>query len=438
MYKIRNYLKYILLLCVFVITYFLWAYTKIVIEKDFYPEDFLIYISQLSALTAVILFAVNFIMATRLYFVEALFNGLDKMYKYHKVVARIAFTLAWIHPILLTVNYFAGINTLKMYFIPGQRLASNAGMLTLYVMTILVLFSVAKFLPYHLWKHTHRLMILVLLFLGVHMAVNTGTIASNPIFKFWMMTWVFIGIVCWIYIEFFYKKIGPVFYYKVSKVNSLDSITELYLEPQNKPLVHKAGQFTFMSFLTNKLIGNEAHPYTISSNPHDYNIRISAKSLGDYSSKLYNAKQGDLVRLIGPYGYFTKDRLENSKKQIWIAGGIGVTPFLSMVAEEKDEPSGNNIHFFYTTKTDDEGVYRKEIESNADTVKNLSIHFNADSKDGYLTATKIAEIVKDDIKEYSILLCGPKSMMHSLKNQFKELGLSNEQIIFEDFALKPA
>lgn len=438
MFSINKYSKYIFLGLVLGITYFLWGYTKIVIEQDFFVEDLLAYFSQLAALTAVILFSLNFVMSTRLYIVERFFYGLDKMYKVHRNVARVAFTLAWLHPILLLINNFYGIDTFKLYFVPGTSIFYNSGIVSLHIMTVLVLFSVTKFLPYHIWKNTHRFMFLVLIFLGIHLALNTGTIGSNDLFKFWMMSWVFIGIVSWIYVEFLYKRIGPVFYYKVSKVNILNSVTEIYLEPQNKPLLFKAGQFVFMSFIDNKEVGLEMHPYSISSNPHDYQIRISAKSLGDYSAKLTKAKQGDLVKLIGPYGYFTRERIKKTKKQIWIAGGIGVTPFLSMLGEEKDEPTGNKIKFFYSTKTDEESIYKEEILKNAENIKDLDVHINIDSKDGYLNAKRISEITEDSLVDYSVLICGPKVMMYSLKSQLKEIGLKDDQILFEDFALKPA
>jgi predicted ferric reductase len=436
MIKLNKHTKYFIASLIFGFTILLWGYTKIVVERD---SNLLALgnLAQILSISAVILFALNFILATRMRFVENLFLGLDKMYKSHKLIARLAFTFAWAHPILILIDRFRGIESIQTYFIPGENLRMNAGIFALYLMTLLVLFSVTKFLPYHIWKNTHRFMVFVLVFLIVHMVNSNGSLGSNLILKIWVIGWAVAGILSWIYIEFFYKSYGPVFYYKVSKVNKLGSINELYLEPQNKPLTFVAGQFVFLSFLDNKSISNEFHPYTISSNPHDYSIRISAKNLGDYTSKLVNAEVGNLVKLIGPYGYFTKDRLAQYKNQIWIAGGIGVTPFLSMLAMEKDEPSSNNINFFYTAKTESEAVYKSEIVNNSADIDNFNLIFNTDDKDGFLTADKIAKNIKFDIKQAHILLCGPKAMMYSLRKQFKDLGVKDDQIIFEDFALKP-
>lgn len=278
-------------------------------------------------------------------------------------------------------------------------------------------------------------MILVLIFLALHLFTSTGTINSNVIFKFWINTWVFAGILSYLYTEFVYKKTG--FLYKVSKLNVISSVVELYLDPINKPLLYKAGQFVFLSVQNNSKVSSELHPYTISSNPNDYSIRISSKKLGDFSSKLDNVKEGDIIRLIGPYGYFNKDNFKNNKNQIWIAGGIGVTPFLSMLSNEKDSPSNNQISFFYSVKNESDQVYKTEIENNVKDLSNVSVNFNLDSKDGFLTAQKILDLSKFNKEDCLILICGPKPMMYALAKGFKSLGVDENNIVFEDFALKP-
>ena len=437
MLNINSKTKYLLLIGILLITTILWLFTKISIENTNVLTNPLENLAQLLGLLAVNFFAINFILATRFYFIESLFGGLDKMYKFHKMIARIAFTLAWAHPLFILMDRFRGIESIQRYFLPGNSDRLNFGIFALYVMTLLVLLSLTKFLPYHIWKNSHRLMVIVMVFVLIHLINPTGTLSSNFLLYIWTLGFIAISILCWIYIEFLYKRIGPVFYYKLSKISNLGEVNELYFEPQNKPMIYSAGQFTFLSFLKNKSITQELHPYTISSNPHEYYLRISAKNLGDYSSTLSNAKEGDIVKLIGPYGHFTRDRLINNKKQIWIAGGIGVTPFLSMLAAEKDEPSGNNIHFYYSTKTLEDSVYRAEIQKDAENFPDLTIKFNTDSEDGYLSAKKIVEDINYDIKDAYVLICGPTQMMYALRKQFIELGLNSKQIIFEDFALKP-
>lgn len=436
-FKINKYTKYILLAGVLLFTFGLWAYTKVSIEGLLLTDNILENLAQILSFFAVILFAINFLMATRAYFIEDLFDGLDKMYKSHKMVARLAFTFAWAHPILLMLRRFSGLESIERYFIPGNILVFNLGMGALYVMTLLVLLSITKFLPYHIWKNTHRFMVIVMLFLFVHILNAGGSGEANPILKLWILLWVVIAIIAWIYVEFIYKRWGPVFYYKVKEIKKLGSVIEIYLEPQNKSLRFISGQFVFLSVLYNKKVSKEFHPYTISSSPNEYHIRISSKVLGDYTSTLEHLESGDIVKLIGPYGHFSSERFKEFKNQIWIAGGIGVTPFLSMLAHEKATPSGNNIEFIHSSKTKEESVYESEILAGLEEVRNIEVNFNYDKENGFLTGQKIKEMTKFDIKTAHIMICGPKAMMYALQKQFVELGVPKDQIVFEDFALKP-
>ncbi|WZB73187.1 FAD-binding oxidoreductase [Achromobacter xylosoxidans] len=89
---------------------------------------------------------------------------------------------------------------------------------------------------------------------------------------------------------------------------------------------HQAGQFAFVRFDRRE----GAHPYTIASAPRpDGAIRFEIKALGDYTSRLPGAlRVGQPVEVEGPYGCFQLDA-DAGAPQVWVAGGIGVTPFLA-------------------------------------------------------------------------------------------------------------
>src|SRR5690606_15086447 len=98
---LRTKLKWPIFITILLITYALWLYAKFSVEQGLYPEEVFLYLSQLFAVTAVILMSLNFILSARSYFVESLFGGLDKMYRFHRRLGQIAFVLAWFHPVLL-------------------------------------------------------------------------------------------------------------------------------------------------------------------------------------------------------------------------------------------------------------------------------------------------------------------------------------------------
>jgi predicted ferric reductase len=123
------------------------------------------------------------------------------------------------------------------------------------------------------------------------------------------------------------------------------------------------------------------------------------------------------------------------KEIVLLAGGIGITPFLSMV-ENEDFRAGkyNKAHLFYSVQVPEEAYYHDEITELG--VKEEYLHYIPHSSDseGYLTPEVIADRV-GDLKAKVYLICGPKVMMDSLREQLMEAGVPFEQIFTEDFSI---
>ena len=127
------------------------------------------------------------------------------------------------------------------------------------------------------------------------------------------------------------------------------------MSPVNQKMDYKPGQFVFIRFLLSgvKELPSEWHPFSISSAPGEDKLAISVKALGDYTNALPKLKQGCIVEIEGAYGKFTYTNFKN-RDQIWIAGGIGVTPFTSMAKSLPDD--GYSIDLYYSVKSETELV----------------------------------------------------------------------------------
>jgi predicted ferric reductase len=199
-------------------------------------------------------------------------------------------------------------------------------------------------------------------------------------------------------------------------------MTEISLKEVDKKMEYKAGQFAFFSFQS-KYITDEIHPFSFVSNPKDELIKIIAKRSGDYTERLHQLNPDTLVKVEGPYGAFGKYSKRN--KQLWIAGGIGITPFLSMLKEI----SNKEITLIHVVSVKEHLIYQKEIkESGIKYIPYIS------KKEGRIDVEKIMKL--SPIKDLDILMCGPLPMMKDLKKQFRKQGVSGDHIFFEDFALK--
>jgi predicted ferric reductase len=222
--------------------------------------------------------------------------------------------------------------------------------------------------------------------------------------------------------------------YGVKRVNvPATGMVEVVMEPKGKRFEYFPGQFIFVSFGTKELRG-EKHPFTISSAPHESDLRITVKALGDYTQKMQGLSVGTRAFLEGPFGSFSYLR-GNNKKQIWIAGGIGITPFLNMSRDiVKRRPEGYEIDLYYSVALENEIVFVDELSALHEKYSGMRFIPFVTKDRGYLTADGI-EKESEGIFGKDMYVCGPPKMMGSLIEQFKKKGVPNRNIHAEEFKL---
>lgn len=388
-------------------------------------------IGQLCGLVGMALFSLNFLLAARIKIFDNLFHGLNRVYLDHHTIGAWAFILLLVHPLALTLRFLStSVAASGMFlFSAVTELSMLLGTIGLLLMMALLIFTFYIQLRYHVWKFSHKFLALAFGFGFFHMLFVTSDVSVNSGLRIYM---IFLGILSFIAIFYrvlFSKIFVRRYSYVVEKVSSLtNNVIEVIFTPRNQPMVYRAGQFAYFQFEDSKNISREEHPFSIASNPQDSSLKIVTKDLGDYTTKMSAIQPGSLVSVEGPFGIFLKD---NPKNQIWIAGGIGITPFLGKLGSL---PAESNIFIFYCVNNKEELLYKDAFE--ALVKENPHFHFIPwISKDvGYLTAEKVKEIVKTISENFEINICGPAPFMAGLRTQFVAMGLKNKNIKSEEFS----
>lgn len=210
--------------------------------------------------------------------------------------------------------------------------------------------------------------------------------------------------------------------------------------------IFEAGQFINVFINVEENI-RTSRPYSLSSSPTQrgyYEITIAKAKDGFVSNyMLEKAKVGDKFLISGPSGVFTYCPVYQDKHSVFLAGGSGVTPFVSMVKEivEKGQ-SDRKIDFIFGCRRPEIAIFHKELEEIAKKHKNINYHLivsddiETDYKKGFITADLIKSIVKD-VQVPTFFICGPPVMSEYVTKELQKLNIRPRNIKKETFGARP-
>jgi ferredoxin-NADP reductase len=208
--------------------------------------------------------------------------------------------------------------------------------------------------------------------------------------------------------------------------------------PRPAELDYKAGQFLFVTINPN---GKELiKHFSFSSSPTEKEHIEFTKKLTDseFSAALKTLKPGDWARIDAPYGKFT---FEGEHPKIgMLAGGIGITPLVSMCRYCTDMRLQTKITLLYGCRTETDIAFRKELETMQQQNSNLKVVFTVNEADsGWKGVIGVInnDMVKREIPDYEETMfytCGPPPMVEVMEKLVESLGLPKTQLKREYFS----
>ena len=201
-------------------------------------------------------------------------------------------------------------------------------------------------------------------------------------------------------------------------------------------LQRRAGQFALLEIPDS---GDRPHPFTLSGSPEAPELQMTIKNVGRFTSRVHRLKAGDKVSCQGPFGKFCSD-IEEQSNITMIAGGIGITPFLSVLRHFRERQIKKSIQLFWANNTEDDFFCLSEFQSLA---QELSLTINLVSLEGYskqngqwAEGERIhyyigylkPDIFPKELKETAIYLCGSQGMQDFALEQLGKLGVDPGQV----------
>ena len=402
------------------------------------------YLGEILATTAIVLLSCSLVLATRAPFLERFFGGLDRMYLWHRWSAVAAVVLLPLHYALVTSAPDPNLN----------ELGSVLGQVALIGLVVLLLWALAPrlsavmrrlptkvqrwFMQYQRWFTLHRLTGLFVVAGLVHGALVDPVLRRSTILLGWYVAVAAVGTAAYVYRELFLHFFSRrwQYDYTVKAINRLDPrALEITLAPTARPLQFVAGQFVFVQF--GGSAEWERHPFTVSSAPQERDLRLAIEALGDYTQHLSDTLQPGAPAIVSiAFGLF--DYRQGTREQVWIAGGIGITPFRSWIrAFPTEQQLEFDIDLYYTVRTEDEALFLDEIRTAATQHPSFRPHIIYSQRDGSLTMEHIVETCGGGtIVAKDVYMCGPSGMTESFQHSLRKLGVPPIHIHFEQFTFR--
>ncbi len=411
----------------------LWAMQTSLLARfgmDF--DGFMLSLGQIAALVGTAMFALSLILSGRFKFMEKYFGGLNGVYERHGQLGQVALMLLLLHPLLILFQYTDSFYDAIRFLTPGTNLYYNFGVFSLGLMIFLIVLTLYLRPKYNIWIWTHKFLGLAFFLGALHVwFIPSDTSRYLPL-RVYMLGLAGLGLLVFLYKTIFGKFLVSKLKYEIVALNKLNNVVlEIVLKPTNSALKFSSGQFVFIQFL-NVSIGSESHPFSIVSSPSDDLLKIAVKNLGDFTSRLDCLSVGTEALVEGPFGMFSYKNSTN-KNQVWIAGGVGITPFVSMARTIMLDDE-TKIDLLYCVKNNDEALYLNDLqqialESNGKFALNL---FCSDIK-GRVNIEGIKANISGKLEEKDFYICASPVMIQSLAKQLVQNGVLAKNIHSEEF-----
>ncbi|MBK7590477.1 MAG: ferric reductase-like transmembrane domain-containing protein [Betaproteobacteria bacterium] len=405
-------------------------------------------LSQYTGVIGIGVMSLAMLLTVRPTFLERRLGGLDKMYRLHKWLGISALVVAVGHWLIANgPKWLVALGWLqrrprgprpvyvdepiRQFFMNQRGLAEAIGEWAFYIAVLMMVLALVKRFPYRRFFQTHRVLAATYLALVAHAVVLFKFEHWNSLLGVTLAALMTAGSIAAV-MSLFRKHAGGT--QVAGRVVAIERHPEADVMAVEVQLDdgwrgHQSGQFAFVTFHADE----GPHPFTIASCWNDdRRIRFVIKALGDYTRSLSKRLQvDDRVKIEGPYGRFNFE--SDAPRQIWIGGGIGITPFIARMGDLARTKGGEAVDLFHTTAAYDRAAIDKLARDAAEA--KVRLHVLWDARDGRLDAERLVKAVPD-WRSAEVWFCGPAGFGRMLRQGLISLGFPAERFHQELFELR--
>jgi predicted ferric reductase len=368
--------------------------------------------------------------------------GEDVIYHFHRQISLIAVGLVIAHPLILFVARPELIALLNSFSAPWRARFAALSTYSLIAIVATSLWRAKWRIRYETWHALHIVLAIVAVVAGLAHMVGWGFYLDSPPKR---ILWIGLTLL-WIALLLYVRAIKPLFLlrrpYRIVDVRKERGASwTLVMQPEGHPgLQFSPGQFGWLTVYGTPFKWT-GHPFSFSSSAVQRGARVemTIRKLGDFTSRIDSVPVGRRVFLDGPYGAFTIHR-DRADMLVLIAGGVGITPMMSILRTMADRGDKRPVTLLYGSKDWDSITFREELDALTPRLPMTLIHVLSDPPDdwagerGYIDAALFRRHLSPPYAEHEYFICGPDVMMDAIERSLGELHVPIEQYHSERYS----
>jgi predicted ferric reductase len=354
--------------------------------------------------------------------------GEDVIYHFHRQISLVAVALVIAHPIILFIIRPELLALLNSFTAPWRARFAALSTYSLIALVVMALWRTKLKLSYETWHASHIVLALAAVIAGLLHMVGWSFYFGDPWKRgLWIALTIF-----WIGLLVYVRIVKPLFIlrrpYRVLQMRKERGDTwTLVMKPDGHAGFHfRPGQFGWLTVYGSPF-KITAHPFSFSSSAEvgDGSVAMSIRNLGDFTGQIDRVPAGQRVYIDGPYGAFTIGN--PADMHVLIAGGVGITPMMSMIRTLADRNDRRPLILLYGSKSWDEITFREELEALTARLNLTVIHVLENPPDdwtgerGFINAELLKRHLPPSYADHEYFICGPGVMMDAIEKALGEL-----------------
>jgi predicted ferric reductase len=361
--------------------------------------------------------------------------GSDIVYFFHKRISLITFALILAHPILLFVFSPDLLRLLNPFDpqTPWRARFAVAAVLGLFGLIGLSIWRKKLRLEYTRWRIWHGILAVLAVVLAAAHMYGVGYYINTPAKQILWFLYIFV----WVWLLLWVRVIKPFMLLRkpfevVSVSPERGNAWSVTLRPKGHDgFKFQPGQFAWITAWASPFADAE-HPFSISSSSEKApELVFTIKRLGDFTARIKELQPGQVVYVDGPYGSFSMDRHAHAKGVVFLAGGVGITPMMSMLRSMADRGDKRPALLIYANNDLENVTFREEIEELKSRLNLKVVHVlrhppaGWQGESGYVTKATLQRHLPSERTRntYEMFICGPQPMMDAMEKALAELGV---------------